>query len=287
MNYDLHRLLRDVQILCVDEVDMLLSGGEKKATWQIMETIRELYHRDKKENYSGQPLVHHETEKEKASPQSCNSLPHRQLLFMAATLPHGGQQTVGSLLTQWLPRHTQFITTDYTHQSVSTAHHVFTTLSQDQGGTAPPSANETTQPTKLKLQQLELDLSQFYRSNENDGKTRCGVLVFTNTVSTAEEVFGHLEENTSSASSWWAGKVGRLHKEVCVEERLETLRRFRDGELGVVVCTDLVSRGMDLPDVSLVVQFDFPGNSAQFLHRSGRTARANREGKGQQHYCVL
>ncbi len=60
----------------------------------------------------------------------------------------------------------------------------------------------------------------------------------------------------------------------------ETLRQFRESAVRVLICTDLASRGLDLPDVTAVIQFDFPGNSADYLHRAGRTARAGREGAG-------
>ena len=78
----------------------------------------------------------------------------------------------------------------------------------------------------------------------------------------------------------WLGRVGRIHGDIPPSERIETLRKFTSGELRVLICTDLASRGLDIPDVSHVIQLDFASNAAQVLHRTGRTARAGTSGKG-------
>lgn len=256
MNYDLQRLLRDVRLFCVDEVDVLLTGGEKRATWQLLNTLRHLRQKDI------QRLQRGSTNERTA--------PVRQLLFTAATLPHGGPQTAGSLLAKWLPQHTLYITTDHTHQTVSTSHHTFTCI-EDQDKEATP-----TTLTELKLCQLEKDLVDLH-GNKDPPR----VLVFTNTLSSAEVVYRHLSEGgVVSTSPWWVGHVGQLHGGLRMEERVEVIQQFKDGELQVLVSTDLLSRGMDLPGVTAIIQFDFPQNSAHYLHRAGRTARAGREGKG-------
>ncbi|KAJ7384913.1 hypothetical protein OS493_018600 [Desmophyllum pertusum] len=77
----------------------------------------------------------------------------------------------------------------------------------------------------------------------------------------------------------WLGKVGQIHKNVTPAERIETLKQFTSGELKVLICTDLASRGLDIPDVSHVIQLDFALDAAQVLHRTGRTARAGASGK--------
>lgn len=256
MNYDLQRLLCDVQLFCVDEVDVLLTGGEKKATWQLLNTLRDLHQRDVRRL---QRASLHDGQK---------TAPSRQLLFTAATLPRGGPRTAGSLLSRWLPQHTLYITTDHTHQTVSTSHHTFTCIEHEE--TTP------TKLTELKLCQLEKDLNDLH-GNKDLPK----VLVFTNTVSSAEVVYRHLSKGGVVATSpWWAEHIGQLHGGMTMEERVEVIRQFRNGELQVVVSTDLLSRGMDLPGVTAIIQFDFPENSAHYLHRAGRTARAGREGKG-------
>lgn len=261
MNYELQRLLQDVEMLCVDEVDVLLTGGEKKATWYLLNTLRDLHNRD---------LQRHKAGPQGSSHDDQNSLPARQLVLTAATLPQGGPKTAGSLLARWLPRRTLYITTDLTHQTVTTSHHTFTRI-PDPGETTPTTL------TEVKLSRLEKDLIALRGDQES-----ARLLVFANTLSSVEVVYRHLSEvGVATTPPWWVGHVGRLHGGVGTEERAEVVRQFREGELQVLVCTDLLSRGMDLPGVSAVIQFDFPENSAHYLHRAGRTARAGRKGKGQ------
>src|SRR5690606_9274025 len=56
------------------------------------------------------------------------------------------------------------------------------------------------------------------------------------------------------------------------------LQALRDGHAKVCVATDVAARGLDLPDLGLVIHADLPGNKATLLHRSGRTGRAGRKG---------
>eukprot|EP00968_Pinguiococcus_pyrenoidosus_P018354 scaffold1887_cov239-Pinguiococcus_pyrenoidosus.AAC.6 len=95
-------------------------------------------------------------------------------------------------------------------------------------------------------------------------------LVFVNTVQSAAVVEGLLEQ---------AGvKVAGYRKTIPVEERMENLEQFRQGEKQVLVCTDLASRGLDMPNVQQVVELEFALNVVNHLHRQGRAARAGRQG---------
>jgi ATP-dependent RNA helicase RhlE len=69
-----------------------------------------------------------------------------------------------------------------------------------------------------------------------------------------------------------------LHSERSQTEREEALARFRRGELQALVATDVAERGLDIPRVTHVVNFDLPGASDTYLHRVGRTARVGGEG---------
>lgn len=92
-------------------------------------------------------------------------------------------------------------------------------------------------------------------------------------------------EIESTFGKYWKNNCAELHKEVPIEKRLESLERFKSGKLEVLICTDIASRGLDIPDVTHVIQLDFASNAATFLHRTGRTARAGSLGKGKYFYC--
>ena len=57
-----------------------------------------------------------------------------------------------------------------------------------------------------------------------------------------------------------------------------TLKRFKDNKFQVLVATDVASRGIDIPDIELVIQLEPPKDTESYIHRSGRTARAGKHG---------
>lgn len=70
-----------------------------------------------------------------------------------------------------------------------------------------------------------------------------------------------------------------LHGKIPQSRRSEIVSRFRKGEFNVLLATDVASRGLDIPDVGLIINYDLPGTSDIYTHRIGRTARAGREGE--------
>ncbi len=69
-----------------------------------------------------------------------------------------------------------------------------------------------------------------------------------------------------------------LHGDIAQNQREVTLQRFRDGKFNVLVATDVASRGLDIPNVDLVIQLEPPKDVETYIHRSGRTARAGTSG---------
>lgn len=70
-----------------------------------------------------------------------------------------------------------------------------------------------------------------------------------------------------------------LHGQLSQTARLGALNKFKAGGRSILVATDVASRGLDIPAVDLVVNYDIPTHSKDYIHRVGRTARAGRSGK--------
>ena len=69
-----------------------------------------------------------------------------------------------------------------------------------------------------------------------------------------------------------------LHGDSSKDDRKEILARLRSGRLGLVVTTELAARGIDVPDLTHVINYELPTNAIHYVHRAGRCGRAGREG---------
>jgi ATP-dependent RNA helicase RhlB len=95
-------------------------------------------------------------------------------------------------------------------------------------------------------------------------------MVFVNTRRTAERLETALRANGFNAQA--------LSGDVPQPKRLKFLRQFHEGELAVLIATDVASRGLHIPDVSHIFNYDLPQDAPDYVHRIGRTARAGAEG---------
>jgi ATP-dependent RNA helicase DDX52/ROK1 len=73
-------------------------------------------------------------------------------------------------------------------------------------------------------------------------------------------------------------KVDVIHSDRTLAQRSEVIQKFRGGEVWVLICTELMARGIDFKGVSTVINFDFPQSTVSYIHRVGRSGRAGREG---------
>lgn len=73
-------------------------------------------------------------------------------------------------------------------------------------------------------------------------------------------------------------KADAIHSDLAQEERESKLASFRSGSLPIVVATDVLSRGIDIKGIDVVINFDVPGDAEDYVHRIGRTARADESG---------
>lgn len=96
-------------------------------------------------------------------------------------------------------------------------------------------------------------------------------IVFCNTKAKVDELSNELAENLV--------KNDVLHGDLGQEKRNRILNKFRKGEFKVLVATDVAARGIDVPNVDLVCNYDVPFDPEYYVHRIGRTGRAGKEGK--------
>ena len=71
---------------------------------------------------------------------------------------------------------------------------------------------------------------------------------------------------------------GEMHSDLSQQERDDIMFKFKSGQIDVLVATDIVARGIDIDDITLVINFDVPHDTEDYVHRIGRTARADRDG---------
>ena len=72
---------------------------------------------------------------------------------------------------------------------------------------------------------------------------------------------------------------GAMHSDLEQAERDDVMFKFKSGQYDVLVATDIVARGIDIDDIEMVINYDVPHDTEDYVHRIGRTARANRDGR--------
>lgn len=96
------------------------------------------------------------------------------------------------------------------------------------------------------------------------------VLVFTRTRRKASKIRAKLRSSDVLAEE--------IHSDISQSQRERTLRAYREGRFSVLVATDIAARGLDIPAISHVVNYDLPNSPNDYVHRIGRTGRAGRSG---------
>lgn len=98
------------------------------------------------------------------------------------------------------------------------------------------------------------------------------VMIFTETKKNADRIVERLADH-------WKGELSVIHSNKAQNTRLKALRAFKEGETRIMVASDVAARGIDVQDVSHVINFDIPSLAEEYVHRIGRTARAGKEGE--------
>ena len=101
-------------------------------------------------------------------------------------------------------------------------------------------------------------------------KTEGIILIFASTKANVKKIAKSLK-----ASGFGAEEI---HSDLDQSERSEVLRRFQNKKISILVATDILSRGIDVKGISIVINFNVPPDGEDYIHRIGRTARANTQG---------
>ncbi|KAK4261262.1 hypothetical protein QN277_004285 [Acacia crassicarpa] len=175
----------------------------------------------------------------------------KQYIFVAATLPVNGKKTAGAILKHMFPD-AEWVSGNYLHCHNPRLKQRWVEVTVD---------TQVDELIKAVKQGFSQDLDSF------GGISR--TMVFANTVEAVEAVAKLLVRSGIECL--------RYHKECTLDERSKALVEFRERG-GVLVCTDAAARGVDIPNVSHVIQADFASSAVDFLHRVGRTGRAGQFG---------
>ncbi|ONK76777.1 uncharacterized protein A4U43_C03F32040 [Asparagus officinalis] len=176
----------------------------------------------------------------------------KQYIFVAATLPGSGKKTAGGVLRRMFPD-AIWVSGNYLHRHNPRLEQRWFEVTDDTQVDALLDA--------VRCSHKDHHVNSYLEVNRT--------MVFTNTVDAAESVAKILQRVGIKCLSY--------HSETSLEERATNLTTFRENG-GVLVCTDAAARGLDIPNVSHVIQAEFATSAVDFLHRIGRTARAGQSG---------
>ncbi|OII76724.1 DEAD DEAH box helicase family protein [Cryptosporidium andersoni] len=109
-----------------------------------------------------------------------------------------------------------------------------------------------------------------FRQLIKQGRINLPVLLFTNSKENAQKLFSKIVFDNLL--------VDMIHSDMAKIKRDNIVKKFRTGQIWVLICTDLIARGVDFKNVATVINYDFPQTSAIYIHRIGRSGRAGRFG---------
>jgi len=178
----------------------------------------------------------------------------RQYIYVAATMPTEGDHTVGADIAAAHPK------------AVWLSGHA---LHQGQGASV---THNWVQLSSASVEERHAAAAEVIRTDALLSQGQGRVLVFTKDIASAEAT-------AAALSSALSIPVLKYHKEVPPLDRSQALDTISTKQGVILVATDAAARGLDLPDISHVIQADFASSAIDFLHRVGRTARAGKSGK--------
>jgi superfamily II DNA/RNA helicase len=141
------------------------------------------------------------------------------------------------------------------------------------------------EPIKVLLRNSEVAvdlISQFYVNVETEDlkfetlldlyslMSTSQAIIFANTIKKVDWLKDNLEKNNF--------EITYIHGKMTPKERDDIVKEFRDGKTRILLTTDLLARGIDIPQVNLVINYDLPPNKETYIHRIGRCGRFDKKG---------
>ncbi len=118
---------------------------------------------------------------------------------------------------------------------------------------------------------VEMDDKRFFLEDVIKSEPDKKILVFVRTKVRAERVKKAMERVEIDTDT--------IHSDKTQDERLDNMERFRNGELKILIATDVSARGIDIPNVDFVINYDLPETPENYVHRVGRTGRGDSKGQ--------
>jgi len=117
----------------------------------------------------------------------------------------------------------------------------------------------------------KLKLCYYLLENNDPDFSYSKAIVFANKKDTVNKISGWLQSKDIASAV--------IHSDVAQEIRNNLLRKFRIGDISIIIATDVASRGLDITDLDLIINFDVPRNGEDYMHRIGRTGRMYETGR--------
>jgi ATP-dependent RNA helicase RhlE len=118
---------------------------------------------------------------------------------------------------------------------------------------------------------MEMDAKRFFLEQVINENPDMKILVFVRTKVRAERVKSAMERAKIVAET--------IHSDKAQSDRDEVMQNFRDGKVKILIATDITARGIDIPDVQMVINYDLPEKAEYYVHRIGRTGRGKKRGE--------
>jgi superfamily II DNA/RNA helicase len=269
---DGHVSLGDVRFVVADEADTMAAQGFGAELEQLLSSVvaasaaaKESY--KKSAELSAKELAAATTEEEKTAieaqlkvvrgPFHPSDRGHVQCILAAATV----KQSVTSIIQSTFPT-TREIKTNMAHKVPDGLFQEFVSVS---------SGDRALRLLEVLDRGRRMNMNRYAEARAMDGATRDATIIFCNTKDSALFAAKLLRENEY--------EVAEGHGWVAQRERVVQMEEFMSGKKKILVATDVVARGIDTVNVAHVINFDFPLNPVDYIHRIGRTGRGGGTGR--------